>query len=262
MSCLVSVPASISCGVSENAAEVDCGRSSHHEKTWEAHLLLDGTPTGLRSGTTLGCLLGGKIYLVHVVEFQKRGLPHAHLTFLVEPQPLTTDEIDQVISAEVSPASDNKEDQRCRELVLRHMVHCHTRACLDDNGACQRNYQKPLMERTYINDRGYVHYRRHSEEGRMVVPHNRHLLLLAESHINVEVSCYSPTVLPSNCPTVLLSHSPSVLLLHCPSVPTSFCFTVPLSYNITVPLTYCLTVPLFICLTVPLSYSLTVPLSY
>ena len=65
------------------------------------------------------------------------------------------------------------------------MVHHHTRACLNDNGACQKNFPKPLVERTYIDDRGYVH----SEEDRMVVPHNRHLLLLAESHFNVEVSC-------------------------------------------------------------------------
>ena len=45
------------------------------------------------------------------------------------------------------------------------------------------------MERMYIDDRGYVHYRRSSDEDRMVMPHNHHLLLLVESHFNVEVSC-------------------------------------------------------------------------
>ena len=53
----------------------------------------------------------------------------------------------------------------------------------------KRTIPKPLVERTYINDRGYVHYRRRSEEDRMVVPHNCHQLLLAESHFNVEVFC-------------------------------------------------------------------------
>ena len=47
-----------------------------------------------------------------------------------------------MISAEVPPVSDDSEDQRYRELVLRNIVHCHTRACLDDNGACQKNFSK------------------------------------------------------------------------------------------------------------------------
>ena len=132
-------------------------------------------------------LLGNKIYLLHVVEFQKRGLPHAHLALRVEPQPLTTDQIDEVISAEVPPESED--NRRYRELVLRHMIHHHSHACLDENRHCRKKFPKPLVERTYIDDRGYVHYRRRSPEDQWVVPHNRHLLLLLESHFNVEVSC-------------------------------------------------------------------------
>ena len=54
--------------------------------------------------------IGQKIYLLYIVEFQKRGLPHAHLALRVEPQPLTTDEIDEVISAEVPPQSEDSDD--------------------------------------------------------------------------------------------------------------------------------------------------------
>ena len=62
-----------------------------------------------------GCpATGSKIHLLHVVEFQKRGLPHAYLALRVEPQPQTTNEIDQVISAEIPPVSDDGEDQRYR----------------------------------------------------------------------------------------------------------------------------------------------------
>ena len=68
------------------------------------------------------------------------------------------DDIDQVISAEVPPASDDGEDQWYRELVLHNMVHHHTCACLDDDSHCRKNFPKPLVERTYIDDRGYVHY--------------------------------------------------------------------------------------------------------
>ena len=128
------------------------------------------------------------------MEFQKRGLPHAHLALRVEPQPLTTNQIDNVISAEVPPESEDSNDRRYRELVLRHMIHHHTHACLDENRHCRKNFPKPLVERTYIDDRGYVHYRCRSPEDQWVVPHNCHLLLLLESHFNVEVSEVSCTV--------------------------------------------------------------------
>ena len=107
----------------------------------------------------------------------------------MEPQPLTTNQIDQIIIAEVPPVSEDRDDQRYRELVLRHVMHHHTRACLDENRHCRMNFLKPLGDRTYIDDQGYVHYRHHSPEDQWVVPHNRHLLLLLKSHFNVEVSC-------------------------------------------------------------------------
>ena len=49
------------------------------------------------------------------------------------------------------------------------------------------NFPKPLVERKY--DLGYVHCRRRLPEDKWVMPHNSHLLLLLESHFNVEVSC-------------------------------------------------------------------------
>ena len=72
------------------------------------------------------------------------------------------------------------------------MVHHHTPACKKESTAtdtvCSKGYPKPLVERTFIDDRGYVQYRRRTEQDRWVVPHNRHLLLLADCHFNVEVS--------------------------------------------------------------------------
>ena len=134
-------------------------------------------------------LLGRKVYLMYVVEFQKRGLPHAHLALRVTPQPQTSDDIDDIVSAEVPPVSSEADDQRYRELVLRHMVHHHTQACRDDEGRCRKKFPKPIVDRTHTDDRGYVHYRRRTAADTYVVPHNRHLLLLCDSHVNVEVSC-------------------------------------------------------------------------
>ena len=134
-------------------------------------------------------LLGRKVYMMYVVEFQKRGLPHAHIALSVTPQPQTTEQIDDIISAETPPESTDKEDQRYRELVLRHMVHGHTKTCRDEEGHCRKKFPKPVTETTYTDDRGYTHYRRRTPQDTNIVPHNRHLLLLGEGHINVEVSC-------------------------------------------------------------------------
>ena len=48
----------------------------------------------------------------------------------LEPQPLSTDKIDEVISAEVPPESENDDDQWYCDLVLQHMIHHHTHALL------------------------------------------------------------------------------------------------------------------------------------
>ncbi len=125
---------------------------------------------------------------MYVVEFQKRGVPHAHLALQVTPQPQTTDQIDDIVSAEIPPESSNPDDQRYRELVY-HMVHHHTPACLDDEGRCRKQFPKPVVEKTYIDTWGYTHYRRRTTRDAYVVPHNRHLLMLGECHVNVEVSC-------------------------------------------------------------------------
>ena len=41
-------------------------------------------------------LLGRKVYLLYVIEFQKRGLPHAHIAIKVTPDPASNNQIDQV----------------------------------------------------------------------------------------------------------------------------------------------------------------------
>ena len=131
-------------------------------------------------------LSGRKVFVLYVIGFQKRGLPHAHIAICVEPEPKTYDEMDQVISAEVPPESDDPDESRYHHLVVTHMMHrrTHSRACLDADGHCRKDFPKSLVQTTYVDDRGYVHYRRQSDEDCWVVPHNRHLLMLAECHIN------------------------------------------------------------------------------
>jgi hypothetical protein len=79
------------------------------------------------------CIFGRVASMVHVVEFQKKGLPHAHILVGLadaKDRPFTADVIDNVMSAEipplppaddVSPKADAQ--RRLREAVLSHHVH-------------------------------------------------------------------------------------------------------------------------------------------
>lgn len=62
-------------------------------------------------------IFGTCIAFVYTIEFQKRGLPHAHILVKIQ-QPFTTRErVDQVVCAEIP------EDERLRYIVLSRMVH-------------------------------------------------------------------------------------------------------------------------------------------
>lgn len=64
-------------------------------------------------------LLGNVIARVHTIEFQKRGLSHAHLLLITagEDRPRTADDIDAVVSAELP---DPEEDQPLWKMEHRH----------------------------------------------------------------------------------------------------------------------------------------------
>eukprot|EP00959_Pyramimonas_sp_CCMP1952_P045231 944619-Pyramimonas_sp.AAC.1 len=67
---------------------------------------------------------GRRRCIIRVIEYQMRGLPHAHIALAVENPPSSAEEIDALISCEV-PA----EPGPLRDCVLRHMIHRCTSAC-------------------------------------------------------------------------------------------------------------------------------------
>src|SRR5581483_8624305 len=108
---------------------------------------------------------GGLLYEISVVEFQKRGLPHAHIVvkFKHEP-PLSV--VDTFISAEL-PDPDEKPGLYCQ--VKRWLMHSQdhlsreTSRC-NQNGRCIYGYPQPITPHTHLDDLGRVHYRRRKEE--------------------------------------------------------------------------------------------------
>ena len=50
---------------------------------------------------------GKKIYIFWVIEYQKRLLPHVHIAVKFEHEPMTPEEIDAVISAEIPESEED-----------------------------------------------------------------------------------------------------------------------------------------------------------
>lgn len=138
----------------------------------------------------------------YVIEFQKRGLPHAHiLLILKKPHKLdTADDFDKFISAEIP---DKKKYPHLYAVVLRHMIHgpCgllnKSNSCMR-NGSCKDHYPRNYCNETVIAEDGYPIYKRrftneqikirgHMLNNTWVVPYNPYLLAMFDCHINVEV---------------------------------------------------------------------------
>ncbi|XP_062525428.1 uncharacterized protein LOC134198655 [Bombyx mori] len=146
---------------------------------------------------------------MYSVEWQKRGLPHAHiLIWLVER--IRPNEIDNVISAEIP---DNNEDPLLHEVITKNMIHgpCGIlnpiSPCMVE-GKCSKRYPKQLVAETITGNDGYPLYRRRSiddngkttivkvnrqdieVDNRWVVPFSPLLCKAYKAHINVEF-CHS-----------------------------------------------------------------------
>ena len=138
---------------------------------------------------------------IYTIEFQKRGLPHAHILLFFHPSSKypTPDDIDRIISAEIP---DPVKQPELYNLVKAHMLHgpCglanEISPCMRD-GRCSKYYPKRFQSVTVVDQEGFPVYRRR-KNGRTieksgvifnnshVVPHNPSLLLKYHAHINME----------------------------------------------------------------------------
>ncbi|XP_057421492.1 uncharacterized protein LOC130715411 [Lotus japonicus] len=144
---------------------------------------------------------GKIISALYTVEFQKRGLPHAHILLWLHQKNKypTAQDIDKIITAELPSETQDPEGFNA---VTQLMVHgpCgeanKNSPCMVD-GFCSKNYPKRYSPETMIDKDGFPTYRRredgrHVQKGdirldnRYVVPYNRDLLLRFQAHINVE----------------------------------------------------------------------------
>ncbi|KAI3806191.1 hypothetical protein L1987_22087 [Smallanthus sonchifolius] len=146
-------------------------------------------------------LLGIVSAVVYTVEFQKRGLPHAHICLFmqVDHKLYSIDHIDKYISAEIP---DKNEDPHLYSLVSDFMMHG---PCGNDNPKCpcmvdrkcSKNFPKKFSSHTSTDSNGFPLYRRRDYglfveksgvklDNRSVVAYNKQLLKRYQAHINVE----------------------------------------------------------------------------
>ncbi|KAL8134222.1 hypothetical protein AgCh_009322 [Apium graveolens] len=142
------------------------------------------------------------IGVMHVIEFQKRGLPHVHMRIWLSPEsrPNSIKKVDQLVSAEIP---DKNSDPIAYEAVKNYMMHgpcgkdLYTSPCMV-KGKCMRHFPKRFNGNTYFDDCGFPVYRRRNTgtiinkkginlENQYVVPYNRDLLLRFQCHINLEI---------------------------------------------------------------------------
>jgi hypothetical protein len=138
---------------------------------------------------------------MYTIEFQKRGLPHAHILIFLHPSSKfpNPEDIDRIISAEIP---DPHTETELYNLVKCHMIHgpCGEKRdsspCMK-SGKCSKFFPKKFEPFTIVDKDGFPVYRRRSDgktveknkitlDNQFVVPYNKTLLLKYQAHINVE----------------------------------------------------------------------------
>lgn len=173
--------------------------------------------TNLMNVITKNSIFGEVRCWMYSIEWQKRGLPHAHLLVWLKDK-LRPTQIDDIISAELP---DPRKDPTLYDIVCKNMIHgpCGTlnnnSPCMKD-GKCTKRYPRNLIQETQTNDDGYPLYRRRNPvdgghttiikmrnidvevDNRWIVPYSPILSKMFNAHINVE-ACNSVKAIKYIC---------------------------------------------------------------
>ena len=155
-------------------------------------------------------VFGKTIAHLFVIEFQKRGLPHAHILLIMadDAKPRRAADFDRIVSAEIP---DPELHPDLYHTVTKCMIHgpCGPLAknapCMKD-GKCSKRFPKSFSDETRVDGDGYPAYRRRDTgrfvtkkvnarggqrlidlDNRWVVPYNPYLSTRYNCHINVEI---------------------------------------------------------------------------
>ncbi|CAF0714504.1 unnamed protein product [Brachionus calyciflorus] len=138
-------------------------------------------------------VLGRVIGHIYVIEFQKRGLPHAHILLILHPDDKikTAEQVDLTVSAEIPLKEENP---ILYKIVKNCMMHgpCgpgYPNAPCMSEGKCSKKFPKEYNEETILGNNTYPIYKRSEKnaENKWVIPYNPYLTTKYNCHINVEI---------------------------------------------------------------------------
>lgn len=154
-------------------------------------------------------ILGKVVAHCITIEFQKRGLPHAHILLILrdEDKPRTADEVNKVVWAEIPDKEVNPE---LHKVIVNNNMHgpcggVNPKCPCMEKRKCTKSFPKPLRPSTVVSEDAVPTYRRRSKEdggntykkwingqeyemdNGWVVPYNATLSLKYKCHLNVEV---------------------------------------------------------------------------
>ncbi|GBN78976.1 hypothetical protein AVEN_23075-1 [Araneus ventricosus] len=109
-------------------------------------------------------VFGKSISHVYTIEFQKRGLPHAHILIVLRADDKfsTSEHIDKFVCAEIPSSIENP---RLHEIVTKCLMHgpCGIEipeaSCMEA-GQCKKMFPREFRTETTMNVSGYPLYRR------------------------------------------------------------------------------------------------------
>jgi hypothetical protein len=131
---------------------------------------------------------GGFLYLIYVVEFQKRGLPHCHILVKLRHEP-SFEAIDGLVLATLP---NREEDLQLHEIISRCNLHPQTHlqnplSRCNRLGKCQYGFPQQLQSHTSMDEHGRMHLRRLKTEDQWVVSYIPRLSRELNCHIHVDV---------------------------------------------------------------------------
>jgi PIF1-like helicase/Helitron helicase-like domain at N-terminus len=151
-------------------------------------------------------ILGRTVAHTYAIEFQKRGLPHAHILVWLadEDCPRSADEYDKFVCAEIpDPISQPELYQKVRDHHMHGPCGLVNPSCsCMVNGTCSKKFPKQFCATTIEGNGSFPIYRRRDNgrfvekwcrgvrvqlDNRYVVPYNPYLLCKYNCHINVEI---------------------------------------------------------------------------
>ncbi|XP_074374440.1 uncharacterized protein LOC141714843 [Apium graveolens] len=178
---------------------------------------------------------GRCIGVMHVIEFQKRGLPHTHILIWLhhDDRPKTTEQIDKMVSAEIS---DPEIDPVGYNVMSNYMIHrsCgpdYTKSLCMVKGNFIKHFPKRYNSHTFFNECGFPIYKRRRTgitinkkgvnlDNRFVVPFNRDLLVHFQCHMNLEI-CNNSRSLKYLFKYCLKGHDTAIMCLRKTRIGTS-----------------------------------------